>query len=383
MKILHLIIDHQVVERTMGIYEKVFPGCNEIIIVDIYQREPKHLKFLKNKKIINIGHGSLEGKTFDFSQFSHIVVHFMSMDAIDFIKHAPSNIHVCWEVYGWDLYDQFLSINGMKLTYTEKYIYSRYSYLHKLTPWLFKIYSYLRGNRYPFNYQKNSQFTYISNRVDSIQYCCKYDALYIEDYAKRKIPNYEIFNYSLTEVLGNLKDFPFFEANGIMVGNSASMSNNHMYVLEYLKQIELDQTSKIYMPLSYGGNQHYREDVEKVYKETFPHNDFVILKQYMPLHEYNLVFTNLNSIILSAWRQESQGTAIMGFYLGIKVFMSCKSPLYKWFKDCGFIVYTIEDANQKSFSTSLTLKEKQHNRDIVVKRYSDEAFVNTLQTHFL
>ena len=35
MKILHLIIDHQVIERMLGVYENVFPYHNDVIIFSL------------------------------------------------------------------------------------------------------------------------------------------------------------------------------------------------------------------------------------------------------------------------------------------------------------------------------------------------------------
>ena len=125
------------------------------------------------------------------------------------------------------------------------------------------------------------------------------------------------------------------------------------------------------MPLSYGGTKEYADDIETIYKEQFP-NQVETLREYIPLQEYNKYFLRLNSMILSAWRQESQGTAMMGFYLGIKVYMSERSPLYKWFKDCGFSVFPIEKVTSASFFDSLSLEEKEKNRSLVVERYNED-----------
>lgn len=228
---------------------------------------------------------------------------------------------------------------------------------------------------------KKQQFNYISQRVNSVQYCCYYDAKYIEDYTHRKIHSYEIFNYSLSEVLGDLQDVSFYEGRDIMVGNSASYSNNHLYVLKYLSRI-LGHKVKLIIPLSYGGCKKYADEVEDAYESTFPQG-IEALRNYLPLHVYNKTFLRLKAMILSAWRQESQGTAIMGFYLGIKVFMSEKSPLYKWFLDCGFKVFALEAARQEDFDRPLTLEEKQRNREIVLERYNEERIAQTFKENIV
>ena len=66
MKILHLIIDHQVVERTLGVYEKVFPQCNDIIIFN-QGKELKHIEKYTNCTQIDNCSVKKIGKSFDFS----------------------------------------------------------------------------------------------------------------------------------------------------------------------------------------------------------------------------------------------------------------------------------------------------------------------------
>ena len=72
----------------------------------------------------------------------------------------------------------------------------------------------------------------------------------------------------------------------------------------------------------------------------------------------------------------------MGFYLGIKVFMSNKSPLYQSLEEEGFVVYVIEDATNTNFSVPLTVEQKEHNRNLLLKDYSEEAFEKELNRQF-
>ena len=118
MKILHLIIDHQVIERMLGVYENVFPYHNDVVIFSL-TTDFKHLRKYKECPVILRNQGRKEGKVFDFSSYTHIIAHYLTMDMIDFIKSAPIDVHVCWEVYGADLYNQFLEPNGFKLYYTD------------------------------------------------------------------------------------------------------------------------------------------------------------------------------------------------------------------------------------------------------------------------
>ena len=382
MKILHLISDHQVVERTLGVYENIFPDCNDVLVFS-NDSNFKRLKKDYRDRIVNKNNLTTIANNYDFSDVTYVIAHYLTMEKIDFIKLIPYNIHVCWEIYGGDLYDQFLEPGGYKMYYTSPLDFDKYGFYKKHLLFIFNCALYIKyRNKYIFRHQLNKQFDYISGRVNSLQYCCKYDASFVEEHAHRSIHSYEVFNYSLSTVLGELKDVDFYEGSDIMVGNSASFSNNHLYVMNYLKKISLPQNLKYILPLSYGGNQRYAEYVERIYKSVFD-TQIETFRQYIPLHEYNKTFLRLKAVILSSWRQESQGTAIMAFYLGLKVFMSYKSPLYKWFVECGFIVFTIENANANDFVESLSIDDKKKNRELVLNRYSESCIVDTFKKEFL
>lgn len=374
MKILHLINDHQVIERTLGVYEDIFPQRNDVLLFN-NSTEIKHLDKYSSVPIVTSKNLKNVAKSYDFSGVTYVIAHYMTMDKIDFIKYVPKDIHVCWEVYGYDLYNQFLEPNGYKILYTDPRPYLKYSFAIQHFNALFKLGLILKGYKNPFTWQKNRQFRYISNRIDSIQYCCGYDAKFIEDYSHRFIPSYEVFNYSLSEVLGDLKDSPFTLGKHILVGNSASFSNNHLYVLEFLKNVGLAPETKLIMPLSYGGTVKYADIVEKEYCAVFP-KKVKALRDYMPLHEYNKVFLEVNSCIMSAWRQESIGTIIMCLYLGVKVFMSNRSPLYKWLVECGFKLFELESVTRDSLEMPLEDDIRQFNRHLVLNKYNEDIIAD-------
>ena len=370
MKILHLITDHQVIERTLGVYEDLFPNQNEVLLFN-NTKETKHLEKYASSRCVTSKTIRQIAESIDFSDITDVIAHYMTMDKIDFIKFVPKNVHVCWEVYGYDLYNQFLEPNGYRVTYTNPTPYLKYGFFQMNFRTLFNVALIIKGYKYPFKWQKNRQFRYISNRIDSIQYCCRYDAQFIEEFSHRQIPSYEVFNYSLTEVLGDLKDSPFTTGKQILVGNSASFSNNHLYVLGFLNKMGLSPDVKFILPLSYGGTNKYADDVEKKFCDAFP-GRVKSLRQYMPLYEYNKIFLEINSCIMSAWRQESIGTIIMCLYLGVKVFMSNRSPLYKWLVECGFTLFELESATREALETPLNFDIRQSNRVLVLERYNED-----------
>lgn len=380
MRILHLIIDHQVIERMLDVFESVFPTCNDVLVfsdTSVFKHLNKHsLCHCISKDTVK-----KEGRGFDFSPYNYIVAHYLTLEMVDFIGYAPKNIHVCWEIYGADLYNEFLVPMGFKLQYTDTYKYS--SPIKKIIKKLgvFNLLSSIRtGNFSQLYCVRKNYFKKITNRLDSIEVGCMGDARLLESYSRKTYDTYKCFNYSLKQTLGDLYGGDFANGDDIMIGNSASLSNNHLYSLSFINRFNIGN-SKIIMPLSYGGFPEYKNDVMAEYKNSFAEK-IVFLLDYMPLNEYNRIFQNIKTMVMTAWRQESIGTITMGLYMGIKIYMSKKSPLYLSLKEEGFYLYEIESVNENEFVTPLSEKEKKHNRELLLQLYNENVFEAELRRQF-
>ncbi len=380
MKILHLITDHQVVERTLSVYEETFPGQNEVLV---FNNDSK-FKRLKNDyqgKVVNCDNLKTIASNYDFSSITHVVAHYLTFDKIDFIRFVPAGIHVCWEIYGADLYNQFLQPLGYKLQYVNPSDYNSRKVAFLKRVGLFNICYAIRFQTLSeFPFKRKQYFKYITNRIDSVAVCCQGDADILEQYSGRRIQTYRAFNYSLQQTLGELMQSAFSLGDGLLIGNSASLTNNHLYVLSLIKDYDID-CNKIIIPVSYGGKKKYIDEVIKQYNGAFA-DRVSFLTDYIPLSEYNKIFLQIKIMILASWRQESIGTIFMGLYLGIKIYMSDKSPLYHSLKNEGFVIFEIEKAHSDSFSMGLTSEQKELNRSLLLKKYGEGVFESELEKQY-
>lgn len=379
MKILHLIKDHQVIERSLGMFEEVFPNQNEVLIFG-QTNSFKHLHKYADCQLVTHSNYKEIADNYDFSEIRYVIAHYLELGMADFIDLIPKSIHVSWEIYGYDLYDQFLQNEGFELYYTKPTIYPKYAFFEKNFGSLFNLALALKGYKYKTRRSIHKRFVSIANRIDSLGICCSGDKEILEKYANKTYPSFLFCNYSLHEVLGELWGHDFSDGADVLVGNSASYSNNHLYVLTFLKKLEKD--FKILMPLSYGGTEKYKKDVLYAYNMAFP-NRVNALLSYMPLHEYNNVFLGLNSMILSAWRQESIGTIFMGLYLGIRIYMSEKSPLYRSLKGMGFDIFTVEGSDLQLIDIPLSLDARKNNRELLLEQFNEERIKDNLRHHFV
>lgn len=379
MKILHLISDHQVIERALDFYDKVFPNKNDVLIFPD-SLPLKHISKRANYPVVTYENYEEIAKKYDFSEVKYVIAHYMSLDKIDFIKLIPKDIHLCWEIYGGDFYNQFLVYKGFKLYYTNPLYYQKHKLIRLLLPDIFNYALRLKGQKYTFGFERRRLFTYIAKRTDSLGVCSLGDKKLMELYSGKQFDCFEVFNFSLKETLGELLDGGFSQGNDILVGNSASISNNHLYVLNYLKKIA--PKSRIVLPLSYGNPIRYRDAVVSKYSKCFKERVRFIL-DYMPLSEYNKMFNTIGVMVMASWRQESWGNIVNGLFLGIKIYMSKKNSFYQWLKnDVGFNIYPLEEATKEDFLVPLSNEQKVHNRNMIIARYNDEVIEANFKKHF-
>lgn len=381
MKILHLIEDHQVVERSLQMFEKLFPASNSVIVFS-QSNTYKYLKELSSSPNVNKNNLSEVASKIDFNQYDYVMIHYLSMIKIDFVKYIPRKIPLIWSIYGGDLYNQFADVIGLNIYYKSPRNYVNFSRIRRMIPSpIEKLFLFfIKRDENIFTFVRKKKFSYILNRIDVLS-GEKCDIKIIEKYSGKKYRSFQVGVYPLKQTLGQLYNNPFSKGKNVMLGNSASFTNNHLYALEFLKTFAFPEGTVISLTLSYGRNEKYVKEVKKSFRHYL--GDYVKFEEsYLPLEVYNKKFLEYQIMIMPAWRQESVGTLIMGFYFGIKVYMSSKNPLYNTMKEIGFVLYKLEDVTERSFFVELSDDIKQYNRHLCEKISSTESIEKNILDFF-
>ena len=181
--------------------------------------------------------------------------------------------------------------------------------------------------------------------------------------------------YPLELMLSSLNDR--VNNNDILIGNSASLSNNHLEVFEKLNSLNLKE-SNIYCPLSYGDNIYAKEILRK--GEFFFKDKFKPLLKFMEVKEYNTILKSCGIVIMNHYRQQAVGNVMTMLYLGAKVYLNKKNTLYHYLKRINVIIFSVEDelnAENKDAFKNLSIDEQNHNRKIIF----EELNINSLNNH--
>src|SRR5699024_3174975 len=147
------------------------------------------------------------------------------------------------------------------------------------------------------------------------------------------------FTYYPLEIIIEKNNDAIRQSN-ILLGNSASYSNNHLEVFDILKNLEIGER-KIITPLSYG-DKEYADEISSIGHKIFPKN-FSPLRQFLPLKEYQKITHRCGIVIMNHYRQQAVGNVLDMLYCGAKVYLSKQNTLYHYLERIGCYVYCIED----------------------------------------
>lgn len=173
------------------------------------------------------------------------------------------------------------------------------------------------------------------------------------------------------EILSKLKEREY-ESNGkinILVGNSATVTNNHRNVMNLLSRFK-DDDINIYVPLSYGDND-YAEEVIEYGKRIFG-DKLIPIRDFMPLEEYNKFLNIMDVAIFDMVRQQALGNIFSLLYTGCKVYLHPEGKLLDYFRKKDFFVTETKRISDMSISEfrEFSSDKKQHNK-LLVLRISD------------
>lgn len=371
---LHILPDEKIINRTIDTFEHVFPNDNKYIIISD-TGDFKHVDVNHNNVF---PFTSVKGSDFwrtigDVSTYSAIIIHYLTNNAVYFlnkIKHP----NIYWIEWGYDLYNNLLEPRGFHLysdpAEIESFLYStlRSKYLHKY---------------FSFLYPRRS----VKQAISKVHYFVP-DSMYDEYplllsyYPQFKHLVYkDFFYYPIDQVVGpSLRDERCC-GNNIIVGNSCSYTGNHIEIIKKLSSIDLSGR-KIKFPINYAGSADYRDYVIKK-GEQYLGDKFQPLTEYLPLERFNQYLLNASYFIYNNYRQEAVGNILVALFIGGKVYLSDNSPLLRFYKNLGLIIFPVSDISEQSLSTPLEEKDININRSIIEKVYSLDRLYSLVKQNFL
>ena len=184
--------------------------------------------------------------------------------------------------------------------------------------------------------------------------------------------------YNIEDTLGNLKD-RFVDGNNILLGNSSSMTNNHLESIRLLEKFDLGKR-KLITPLSYGEG-YYRKIILKKGMRSFG-DHFHPLIEYLDREAYNKYVLSCNITIMNHYRPQALGNIITALWLGSKVYLNKRNIIFTYLTRLGIKISSVEDDLRTDNPDALNSPDPgiaEHNREILYREYGKDNVLIKVQ----
>jgi len=366
--IVHLFDDQKFVDITINNFDKINSSINRYIVFS----KSNKLKYVHNTdRVFVLNNSSYKIKhEIIFKDCSLLVIHFLTPLKSYIIKKAPPNVRVLWSTWGADFYDMFHDYNIYE-NLTKRLISKNNLFqFRKLN--IYNLYHLLKYRILPIKNENQvlSKIEYLSTVLPD-----EYDLI-----TKRFSfnPKYIDFNYGIND-FDNLKQYSL--ANKVLIGNSATYSNNHLDVFKKIK----NSNCEFICPLNYGGQDYKQYQKIIIQNGTFYFKKKItFLTEFLALEEYNNILLECNSAIMFHIRQQALANIFKLLFLGIRLFLNRKSILYNYFIDQGAIIFNLEN-DIDLLGKELSIKEKHKNKLFVMKlrgkKVIEKKYQNIIDLH--
>jgi len=166
------------------------------------------------------------------------------------------------------------------------------------------------------------------------------------------------------------------EGPDILLGNSATASNNHADAFELLEG-RVGQ-ARLVVPLSYG-HAAYAAKVVALGRQKFGEH-FDALQQWMSLADYNERIRRCGFVVMNHRRQQAVGNIGAALYKGATVYLRRDNPLYGFYTAMGIALRPMDAlAEGRGPLEPLTPGQRARNRELVGRHYARDRVLRAMR----
>lgn len=365
MRIIHIGPDSQFIQFLSGVFESVAPGASRYLITSASHSE--ELRFPPHSDSVQILARGVRGVMaipMYVQSCDMIIVHGMSPYGVAAFLTSPSNTVRVWSGWGFDYYGDAPNPDEGLLSPATSAVMSAVAVVKP------RSLAAMNMARHMLAYATKKA----ANRADYFSAPISFDY----DVFKRRfegfVGSYLQLNYgSVAETFSQ----GCFDGGGmnILVGNSASPTNNHIDVFRKLARHNLG-LRKVIVPLSYG-DDFYRDKIISIGRDMLG-DAFMPLVDFLPLNEYSSIVASCNIVVMNHFRQQALGNVGSALYQGAHVYLNPISPVYKLFNENGAHLNSTENLDLNFLPVDCLPVERVEENRVVLNRFwgSDKVLAN-------
>jgi len=135
----------------------------------------------------------------------------------------------------------------------------------------------------------------------------------------------------------------------ILLGNSASPTNNHLEMLKLLAGQDL-AGRRVLVPLSYG-NQAYASSIVRAGRDLLG-DRFVPLTDFLSLDAYNDLLADCGTVVMGSQRQAGLGNILRAIWQGAHLVLDARNPVVDYLRSRGVTVTLVDDVRASGIPTA-------------------------------
>jgi len=165
----------------------------------------------------------------------------------------------------------------------------------------------------------------------------------------------------------------------ILLGNSATPTNNHAEALRMLARLDLGDR-KVVVPLSYG-DPDYRDAIVELGARLLGAR-FQPLVKFMPRDEYNACIARCAFVVMNHRRQQALSNISVALISGTRVYLDEAGVSYRFFRDAGAHVFSTRELAEQGVAgvAPLTPEQRAANRAAIASLWSQDGVMRDAQS---
>lgn len=380
-KILHIVPDDKFIDGAIDIFNQT-SSINTYVSIDAVESftyiksHAAEVQILSKETLLPL---IMNGG------YHLVAFHTLPREKYELVLPIPSEIKVLWLAWGYDLYSPFGKMPAILPIDLYKPLTSEL-----INPPVEEVSPYKRLKRLIKRviYYKKYRIAYLEEqRIIQEEIRLQKALLGRIDYMSTVLPSeYEMlcklqnfhaeyfpFQYAFKD------DFSFCDmydnADKILLGNSATETNNHLDIIALLNQRNIK--NECILPCSYGSSEY----LQKLKQTLLGHQtNLHVIENFLPQAEYATLLCSCRVGIFGHLRQQAVGNILICMLHGSKVYLYRDSIAYKYFSKAGYHVYTIEDdLTNDHISVALTEEQQSKNRNLAIEQFTQSRVVNRLE----
>lgn len=366
---LHISNDEKFIDSAIKLFEEVIPD-GSIYLINGKSKDSLVYSKVKHNNILVFPYYSKEyWNVLRENKRCILFIHGLSPEHKVILTRVGNNHTVFINSWGYDIHSTKLLMNQLykdeTLKFIEKYaVKGKFRLLDDTKSFilkkLYKPWLQVEGSEKYMKYV-NYMSTVVKEDFDLF-------AKFYPEETKHII--YQQFNYGgFLPTEATIKE----RGDNILIGHNAAFGNNHIEAFNLLKNVEIGN-KLVYVPLSYGGNKDYINEIVCLGRHYFGEN-FRPLINFMPLQEYNNILRTIGYAIMNHTTQQAMGNILNLLCQGVMVYMNHGSTAAKALIRFGIEIADISNINHNTIWKPLDTLTQRKNKEIVLKEYSHEALI--------